>query len=690
MYTTTAGNPDTKMGAYALGLFEDACPFSENFYDFKNREEALEAIKRGCAKPEHPMLYLEFSYRQLGRTDAWFRTAAARSGATQDAINRDLLNIWQGSTENSVLPQDLIMKIRESKRPPSHTDLSDGFIVSWYVDEGIMNMVDFKQKPLVMGMDTSENVGRDFTTFTIIDPSDMKVVATCRCNEINLMQVGKHVVTLLLRYPNMVFIPERNNTGIAILDFVIEELQRHKVNPFFRIYNEVIQNWGDPKYHSIDIYNYNEIYGRVRSMFGFRTSGSATSTVGSRNILYKSTMMKALEMNHSKIYDSHLINEFCSLQVRNGRIDHPDGGHDDMCFVGSTLIRTDSGNRPISELKVGDLVLTREGYKPVLHVYKREAEVIEKFGFVGTPNHPFITPNGIIPFSELTTDSKVYVWNEKLSSIMERSITDIPNLQENSCADIIIDTISGKLLQLPYIDRFGKTTTARYQQGIASTTEMATLKTIPSKISNASQLQNTEEDIRHQTRLVQDSLSLQENETLSVSGDDLIRSKSMKSLSAVEKQAPRKEVVYNLLVADCHEYFANDVLVHNCISFLLACYLIYYGRNLHMYGIPLEVVLSSVSTNGKVIDPVERQEQIAIKRRIAELEDLVNANPSHMLKTSYLREIASLKQLVDDKVAEVEPIAVSQMKTQERELRPHNTVTRLNSIVSTLSRYTWK
>ena len=455
MYTTTAGNPDTRMGAYALATFESAAIFTEKYYDLPNRETVIAFIKRNCVVPDHPMLYMEFSYKQLGKTDAWFREAAARSGASQDAINRDLLNIWQGSTENSVLPQSLISKIRESKRPPAHTDLSDGFVVSWYVDEEILNMESFRSKPLVMGMDTSENVGRDFTTFTIIDPEDMKVIATCRCNEVNLMQIGRHVFTLLSRFPKLLFIPERNNTGIAIIDFVLEELQKHRMNPYFRIYNEVIQNYDDPKYKSVDVYNYGDIYGKVRSCFGFRTTGSATSTQGSRNILYKSTMMKALEMNHNRIFDTHLITEFCSLQVRNGRIDHPDGGHDDTV-----------------------------------------------------------------------------------------------------------------------------------------------------------------------------------------------------------------------------------------ISYLLACYVIFFGRNLQMYNIPISSVLSGVTLTGDKVDPVMKQEQLEIKRRIAELTDFINRNPSYILKQSYLRELRSLEQLVDEKITTVEPISVSQIKSQESVYQQRNgTEQSLNRFVRALGNF---
>ena len=37
-------------------------------------------------------------------------------------------------------------------------------------------------------------------------------------------------------------------------------------------------------------------------------------------------------------------------------------------------------------------------------------------------------------------------------------------------------------------------------------------------------------------------------------------------LKHLEGEESRSEVVYDLMVDECHEYFANGVLVHNCID----------------------------------------------------------------------------------------------------------------------------
>ena len=430
IYTTTAGNPDTKEGSYALSIFESAMRFTEELYDLPNRKTMIELVDKSATRR---MLFLEFSYKQLGKSEEWFKSAASRGNASQDDINRDLLNIWQSSTDKSIIPKDLLTKMRENRRDPSFTDLTDDFVVRWYLDRETVNHPSFAKRPLIMGMDTSENVGRDFTTFVIVDPVDLRVVATCRCNESNTIQVARHVTALLLRYTGLVWIPERNNTGVAIIDFVMEQLQSAGINPFKRIYNDVVQNLQDPKYKNINISNYREIFGHTRSAFGFRTSGASTGA--SRNILYKVTMMKTLEMNHSRLYDRTLINEFSNLTERNGRVDHLPGLHDDTV-----------------------------------------------------------------------------------------------------------------------------------------------------------------------------------------------------------------------------------------IAYLLACYLVYFGKNLHLYDIPADTVLSTLTTDGKETTAEIKNEQIRIQRRVRELEEMLAANPSHMLKQSYIRELNTLRPLIDTTIVETKPLAVSQIKFEHERL----------------------
>lgn len=45
------------------------------------------------------------------------------------------------------------------------------------------------------------------------------------------------------------------------------------------------------------------------------------------------------------------------------------------------------------------------------------------------------------------------------------------------------------------------------------------------------------------------------------------------------------------MVAECHEYFVNDILVHNCIAWLLNFWMLSNARNLYFYNIESREVL---------------------------------------------------------------------------------------------------
>lgn len=72
----------------------------------------------------------------------------------------------------------------------------------------------------------------------------------------------------------------------------------------------------------------------------------------------------------------------------------------ESCFVVGTQILTANGCKPIEEIQVGDLVMTRRGLRPVTRLYKRkyEGELLKVCcsgqEVICTPNHPFLTERG--------------------------------------------------------------------------------------------------------------------------------------------------------------------------------------------------------------------------------------------------------------------------------------------------------
>lgn len=324
LYTTTAGDPSTDEGAYALDILTKAMRFTEHLYDCKDREAAHEMVAKNS---ENGLVDGTFSYLQLGYTHEWFRDIIARNNVPPDEVQRDYLNNWITLAKNPIIPKATLEKMGEFRKPdPLYCEIFGEYIVNWYVPRETVTSPEFKKKALILGMDASEMIGRDFTTFVCIDPEDLSVVMTFRCNESNTMKVALFVSDILTEYPRMLFVPERKSTAITIIDTVIVVMQKQGQNPFTRIFNKIVDQKHLKEFSDVSIYDTSLVDTSYRKYLGFMTTGPT------RNILYKEILQKAAAMSADRIYDPVLINELSGLQATNGRIDHRVGAHDDMVF----------------------------------------------------------------------------------------------------------------------------------------------------------------------------------------------------------------------------------------------------------------------------------------------------------------------------------------------------------------------
>lgn len=67
--------------------------------------------------------------------------------------------------------------------------------------------------------------------------------------------------------------------------------------------------------------------------------------------------------------------------------------HDDACFVATTMVATDKGNKEIKDIKIGDYVITPFGKSKVIKTHVREKPVISNIGLTGTYDHKVYCTN---------------------------------------------------------------------------------------------------------------------------------------------------------------------------------------------------------------------------------------------------------------------------------------------------------
>lgn len=311
---------------------------------------------------------------------------------------------------------------------------------------------------------------------------------------------------------------------------------------------------------------------------------------------------------------------------RNGLIFHPPGGadaledqlkrfpsgkHDDTCFVKGTKVSVPYGQESIEKIEVGDYVVSGDcTYRQVLAVSMTgRKEVITRFGITATPDHPFVTKQGIKRFDKLRESDILHAWNEKLSTIEEKTITAILNQTGGSLECTIGDTISGKLRQFLFIVNSGLITLVQFLRNMWCIIKMKIRSIMRFRILNCSIPQNMPAATSSQDGRMRDTGKSKLNSLLKLdhlrnSGMGVKRGKSgirrtpgrcgkrlniwKKNAYGVEKNTKlhlkilsfakafvgtSTEPVYNLKVQGDHTYFVNNILVHNCDALATAVYL---------------------------------------------------------------------------------------------------------------------
>lgn len=337
---TTAGNTDDRDGNYIYKIATAATILDEHFFDCDNLEELLEIIYKNsnASKNEakRPIINITLSYRQLGYDDDWLKEKLSENISTPENIKRDIFNQWLSGSSASPIPKEYIEMMRSNiiEVPFSNFYSPYNYLLKWYINDDDIQYRINNGHSFIVGIDTSDGVGRDDIAFIVRDHTNGQVICTAVFNEINLITLADFFVSFLLRYSNSMMIIERRSSAATIIDYIIQKLLQHEINPFTRLYNTIFQNKeqyikefeeiSKAKYYNEDIFT------KYKKHIGFVTSGSG---ITSRSELYSTTLMSMLKYTSYCTYDTSLVNQLASLIIKNNRIDHPEGGNDDMVIA---------------------------------------------------------------------------------------------------------------------------------------------------------------------------------------------------------------------------------------------------------------------------------------------------------------------------------------------------------------------
>lgn len=339
--TTTSGKKDDRDGKYVYNMIQQSAIWTDKFLDAQNEESLHELIRKnssqrmGDSRRGILRVYASFNHTQLGYTDEWLYRAIEETGAAGEDADRDFFNRWTSGSQSSPISPEAAEKIRNSESKQYYAEISSpyAYITRWYIHQDQIEH-HMRTHKTVMSLDTSDAAGGDDIALTIRDITTGSVLAAGNYNETNLITFSEWIVSWLIKYENLTLIIERRSTGAMIIDYLLVMLVAKNIDPFKRLYNRIVQEADENPDAFKEIAKPmfardQQIYVKYKKAFGF-----ATSAVGatSRSDLYSVTLNNAIKYTGDAVRDKKIIDQLLGLVIKNGRVDHADGEHDDNCI----------------------------------------------------------------------------------------------------------------------------------------------------------------------------------------------------------------------------------------------------------------------------------------------------------------------------------------------------------------------
>ena len=308
LFTSTPGDLDTQCGMDAAKIIEGTMKWSEKFYDMPI-DDVKSAIDKNSS---NGIVYIEYSYKQLGKDEEWFRQVCKVVNNEPIKIKREIMLMRiHGSSLSPFEPEDLEAISELQGTIKEQITINSLYILNVY------QTLD-KKKCYFVGVDVSSGGGDDNSAVTIWDPYIKKTVAEFRSPFIGVKDLIKFLYILVRKYiPNCILIVERNANGEAVLDHLrASDVSR---NLYFDSSKDVISDDVDDK---LDAKGFLEHQAKRRKIYGVYTQKK------SREIMFDLLMTHVNEYKDGFV-GQYVISDINKLVRKNGKIQAGAGFHDD-------------------------------------------------------------------------------------------------------------------------------------------------------------------------------------------------------------------------------------------------------------------------------------------------------------------------------------------------------------------------
>lgn len=216
IFTSTPGDMDTKPGVAAEKLLSKTQLWTEKMYDWSDKE----IYNYAHAEGHNGIVYIEYSWQQLGLTKEWFRKMADEIGDPITVRRELLLQRIHGSSSSPYSQSDLQYILECGHKPLDGEEIIIMGLFAFKVYEKID-----KRIPYIVTCDCATGTLGDNDAITILNPYSDPVpqpVAEFECGYISETRYAALIISLVKEYiPRACVVVERNHVGSAIIDILL-------------------------------------------------------------------------------------------------------------------------------------------------------------------------------------------------------------------------------------------------------------------------------------------------------------------------------------------------------------------------------------------------------------------------------------------------------------------------------------
>ena len=375
MYASTPGDLETTHGREWQSILDNLPRFNEQMYDldredigsFFDVDGTDEEVARSKSSNRITMVYIEFNYKQLRKTEEWLQAQyeeAVRMDTMGEFRRGVLLQRFRGDNSALFNQADLDYMKAHVREPDYQILMLKKFTLNVY-KHNVINVSLTAQYPYfdihlpyMIGIDIASGKGGDNTAIIIVNPYTLEIIAEMKSSYMGTFDLMRIITELAKMMPGALFCPETNNIGSTVIEFVQET---HLEARFFH----------DPKLDisknaiTIDPKNPNDL--RQKSIERGYIGTYVTTTI--RDKMF--SLLKRYIHDYKELINTPmLVTDICNLVNNKGKIEAASGEHDDVVMAynhilyvlnyGADLMRFGIDKRKCTFEKVNDVLIKYE------------------------------------------------------------------------------------------------------------------------------------------------------------------------------------------------------------------------------------------------------------------------------------------------------------------------------------------